>query len=216
MTCHDAAAYVLGALSPTERRDFERHLAGCARCQAQVREFAGLPALLALAQEIDFAEQPVTPAPPADLLPRLLTAAATRRRRRLWWYAAGVAATLSALALGAVLLFRPAAATTSVADGPSAAMTPLTQGPIAVSLRLANRDWGTAITVTCNYPGGRFTGTPYTLAVIDRSGTVSTAGSWAAAAGVKTVQAATALHPDEIAAIEVRLPDGTPIMRTDR
>ena len=41
------AAYVLGALSPAERREFEEHLAGCARCQRSVAELAGLPGLLA-------------------------------------------------------------------------------------------------------------------------------------------------------------------------
>lgn len=41
------AAYVLGALSPTERREFEGHLATCSNCQGDVAEIAGLPGLLA-------------------------------------------------------------------------------------------------------------------------------------------------------------------------
>ncbi|MGY2747744.1 zf-HC2 domain-containing protein [Arthrobacter sp. UYCu723] len=41
-------AYVLGALSPSERREFERHLGDCAGCAASVAEFSGLPALLDL------------------------------------------------------------------------------------------------------------------------------------------------------------------------
>ena len=41
------AAYVLGALSPAERREFEEHLAGCPACQAAVSELAGMPGLLA-------------------------------------------------------------------------------------------------------------------------------------------------------------------------
>ncbi|HEV7146018.1 MAG TPA: zf-HC2 domain-containing protein [Pedococcus sp.] len=52
MTVHDSytewdAAYVLGALSPTERREFEDHLATCAPCRTAVADFAGMPALLA-------------------------------------------------------------------------------------------------------------------------------------------------------------------------
>lgn len=40
------AAYVLGALSPSDRRAYERHLAGCAACRSAVAELAGLPGLL--------------------------------------------------------------------------------------------------------------------------------------------------------------------------
>ena len=41
------AAYVLGALSPAERREFEEHLASCPPCQAAVSELAAMPGLLA-------------------------------------------------------------------------------------------------------------------------------------------------------------------------
>jgi hypothetical protein len=40
------AAYVLGALSPSDRRAYERHLAECAACRAAVAELAGMPGLL--------------------------------------------------------------------------------------------------------------------------------------------------------------------------
>ena len=40
------AAYVLGALPPGERREFEEHLATCDACRAAVGEIAGLPGLL--------------------------------------------------------------------------------------------------------------------------------------------------------------------------
>jgi anti-sigma factor RsiW len=43
-------AYVLGALAPDERRAYEDHLAGCARCRAAVAELAPLPGLLARAR----------------------------------------------------------------------------------------------------------------------------------------------------------------------
>jgi anti-sigma factor RsiW len=41
------AAYVLRALSPAERSDFEEHLADCAVCQAAVAELAAIPDQLA-------------------------------------------------------------------------------------------------------------------------------------------------------------------------
>ncbi|MCO4265219.1 zf-HC2 domain-containing protein [Pseudarthrobacter sp. MDT3-26] len=43
---HWAAVYVLGSLTPGERREYETHLAECAQCSADVAEFAGLPELL--------------------------------------------------------------------------------------------------------------------------------------------------------------------------
>src|SRR5690606_26259909 len=41
------AAYVLGALSPRDRQEFEQHLRECAECAQGVRELAGMPGLLA-------------------------------------------------------------------------------------------------------------------------------------------------------------------------
>jgi len=76
----DLGGYVLGALEPAERADFEEHLAGCERCQAEVAELRGLPALLEQA------------APPVEVPPWLRertfaaverAAAQQRRRRRL-------------------------------------------------------------------------------------------------------------------------------------
>ena len=41
------AAYVLGALSPSERLEYEDHLAYCSSCRTAIVELAGLPGLLA-------------------------------------------------------------------------------------------------------------------------------------------------------------------------
>ncbi len=43
------AAYVLGALSDADRREFEAHLAGCVSCRAAVAELSGVAPLLSLA-----------------------------------------------------------------------------------------------------------------------------------------------------------------------
>jgi anti-sigma-K factor RskA len=76
----DLGGYVLGALEPAERADFEEHLAGCERCQAEVAELRGLPELLEQAT------------PPVEVPPWLRertvaaverAAAQQRRRRRL-------------------------------------------------------------------------------------------------------------------------------------
>ena len=85
---YDAGPYVLGALSPEERRAFEEHLDACAQCQAEVREFAGLPGLLSRlpAGELPAAlEGEPEPPSPVSVLPSLMRAAGvqrTARRRR--------------------------------------------------------------------------------------------------------------------------------------
>jgi hypothetical protein len=53
MQCLDDASYVLGALTPTERREFQRHLVHCSRCRASVRQLTRVQWLL------------TPPAPPA-------------------------------------------------------------------------------------------------------------------------------------------------------
>lgn len=42
------AAYVLGSLSVTDRREFEAHLGGCSWCRQAVDELADMPHLLSL------------------------------------------------------------------------------------------------------------------------------------------------------------------------
>ena len=71
------AAYVLGALSPADRREFEEHLKGCAACASAVGELAGLPGLMSKVSEEQLTAE--VEAPPETLLPSL--ARAVRRER---------------------------------------------------------------------------------------------------------------------------------------
>ena len=92
------AAYVLGALSPVERREFEEHLAGCPTCQAAVSELAGLPGLLAQVAPDDAALLAVAPADvidsdlPPDLVSKVIKTRQSRRRRLVLAVAGAVAA----------------------------------------------------------------------------------------------------------------------------
>jgi len=52
----DLAAYVLGALEPAEADNFERHLEGCERCQAEASWFD--PALQTLPESVERQEPP--------------------------------------------------------------------------------------------------------------------------------------------------------------
>ena len=60
-----APAYVLGALTPAERRAFEAHLAGCAVCAAEVRSLTPVAAALAHAAP---EASPAAPVPPLAAL----------------------------------------------------------------------------------------------------------------------------------------------------
>ena len=76
----DLGAYVLGALSPEERRRFEEHLDGCALCAAELAEFADIPALLDRVRPEDLQPVAVTPSP--ELFDRVSAAARVARTRR--------------------------------------------------------------------------------------------------------------------------------------
>ena len=107
MSCEHAeqdGAYVLGALSPAERLDFERHLATCEECSRSVRDLAGLPGLLSrvdatvLEEPSDAADPPV---PDGLLLNLVREVRHERRRRRSVTLGLAAAAVVAVTALGA-------------------------------------------------------------------------------------------------------------------
>jgi anti-sigma factor RsiW len=93
------AAYVLGSLSSSDRREYEAHLSGCPACRASVSELAGMPTLLARLDLDDLAAIDdgtfSAPPPPGPQVLTSLLAKLTRRRRhtrRLAWSVAAAAA----------------------------------------------------------------------------------------------------------------------------
>ena len=230
--CNSDAAYVLGALSPADRRAYEDHLRGCAECQVSVQRLAGLPGLLALtsAESVEGEGQPI----PDTLLPGLIKRVQAERRRRNWLVGGAMAAAVAAVVLlvGTLVVRSPdetAGGGGSVVTGsasPSAisslpaidettVMKPVgAPGPMSASLQLTDKKWGTAITVICQYTQESDASWVYDLAVIDIDGKLSPAGTWSAVPGVTArVATATSIPRDRIAAFEVRLPNGTAILR---
>jgi anti-sigma factor RsiW len=236
--CNSDAAYVLGALSPGDRRAFEDHLRGCAECQVSVQRLAGLPGLLALtsAEAVEGDGQPI----PDTLLPGLITRVQAERRRRNWVVGGALAAAVAAVLVlvGAMVVRSPdntagvsqpeATVSTSPSGTPPSSVTssgavidettvmkPVgSPGPMSASLQLADKKWGTAITVVCQYDQQSDASWVYDLAVIDIDGNLSPAGTWSAVPGVTArVATATSIPRDRIAVFEVRLPNGQAILR---
>lgn len=225
------AAYVLGALSPTERKEFEAHLEDCLLCAESVRELAGLPGLLAAVPQ-EVAELRDAGPVPDTLLPSLVREVRRHERRRRWTTAgaAGVAAAavaVAALGFGGVLDGGPAPRppATAAASGPhaapsasGAAMAPLASSPLHAHLLLAPVAWGTRLDLTCTYdrPGSEAypDGPAYVLVVRSRDGRTQQVASWRAVPGrTMSVTGASSWTRGQIEAVEVRTTDGTPLLQ---
>ncbi|MFD2792781.1 anti-sigma factor family protein [Promicromonospora vindobonensis] len=176
------AAYVLGALSPSDRRAYERHLAECDTCRSAVAELAGIPGLLSTLTpahaEALVAEAPRTevpdggePAPygdgpePAPVISLASLAGAARRsrarRRSLTAVAASalvaVGAVGGSMLAGSNLLGGPDGAGTppsaSVAAGArTIELRPVGDADMRAELIVTPTTWGTSLRWSCHYP----------------------------------------------------------------
>ncbi|ADB29958.1 putative transmembrane anti-sigma factor [Kribbella flavida DSM 17836] len=201
------AAYVLGALSAQERREYEEHLRTCAECSAEVAALQSVPDSLAMLPE-DRALATLDPTPP-DLLPGLARAVERDRRRRRFRVAGLVAATAAtAAAIGAVV------AGPLARDEPEGEYVVLAQtvaSKLSADARLVEERWGTTIEISCRYddlatPSERARG--YDLYVTDRSGKSTLIANWTASPGTTVRPAATTkLHKSEIRALDIRSSD---------
>jgi hypothetical protein len=95
--------YVLGALEPDEMEAMRRHIEGCARCAAEERALAALPALLDRAQ-VDDEVMMLSPGLEDEVLDRFVRerAAAARPPRR--WLRLAIPAVAVAALIAAVLV----------------------------------------------------------------------------------------------------------------
>jgi hypothetical protein len=217
------AAYVLGALSPADRRDFETHLKGCAACAGSVAELAGLPGLMSRVS-LDQLTEEAEPLP-ETLLPSLARAVRQQRRRRRLTVGASAAAAACLIAVGTVAVTRPdsptrtpvASATSAPSGSAGMAFSAVIPSPVTASARLVDVAWGTRIDLTCAYRGGGLYPSkafPYAMVVIDRKGVSEQVAAWTALPNRKlTVIGASSRARRDIAAVEIRTLTGRTILR---
>ncbi len=225
MSCayaHLDGSYVLGALAPAERREFEQHLSGCAACADAVRELAGLPGLLARVDPVVLEEADAEEAVPDTLLDSLVAEVrrtGQRRTRRAVGLAAAAVLVATTGAVAATDVLRPSAPpAATVATGTP--MTKIGYVPMTARVALSSRAWGTELQLSCRYgpTQGSGTGAPgYALVVHTKDGRTEQVATWRAVPGRwMHLDAATSVPRGQIASVEVRLPDGTPVLRLRR
>lgn len=230
MTCELAqldAAYVLGALAPRERLDFERHLAGCAECSRSVRELAGLPGLLAHVH-MDELEPTDAPPLPSTLLPSLVREVKRSQRRRSVLVGA-LAATVAAVVATTLGVWvgveadrepdSPASPAAAATRTPGMPMVPVAPTAVRADVLVANVAWGTRLDVTCSYAdeGEDYEAAPgaeYALVVRTQDGRVEQVATWRGLPGrTMRLSAATATSRNEIETVEMRTADGVVMLR---
>jgi hypothetical protein len=140
--------------------------------------------------------------------------ASERRRRRMWSVVAGVAAACLAVlvGLGAIRLFGQV----NEGEPDLTAMTPVASSvPITAEVGLVPVVEGSRVTMHCQYQGRGGERWAFNLVVVPRSGAApEEVANWTAGYGDDIQMSATTHYrPDEIARIDLRRNDGTPVLR---
>jgi hypothetical protein len=195
-------AYILGGLDAHERRVFEDHLVGCARCRAEAAEFAPLPALLSKADPADL-EPDATATDVLDVTLREALAvrrtAIRHRRRRRWAVTAGAAVAAAAAVVVIATVGIPDGHQTPPGTG-TFAMQPAAADVTGV-VTLTPMPWGTAISLDLQkLPSDGV----FTLRTMDEDGHMQPAASWAATPnGAGLVKGATSIPMPKLRKLNV-------------
>lgn len=240
MTCPYASwdgSYVLGALSPADRHEFEGHLEDCPACAAAVRSLAGLPGLMARVDEKELTDPPSHEPVPDTLLPSLVREVRRQRRRRTWVVAGlaaasvvtvtGAAVTVGGLVREEAPAVHPGGATGSSSPAPAdaaRAMQTIGDAPVAGWLSVESVAWGTRLSLECTYEERGDYSAPgaddydydydYVMVVRTRDGDEQQVATWHSVPGRPIhLEAATATERSDIASVEVRDGSGRAVLR---
>ena len=208
------AAYVVGALSGDDRREYEDHLAGCARCGSAVAELSGMPGLLSMLELDDVIalenEQPDPPLRP-EVLASVLDRVSAGRNRVRWMTSAAVVLAAALLAVALVVALRPETFGLQPADEQTTAqmhdMTKVSETPINASLSVTGYGWGTRVDMACTYGDwGRHDAPPKNLGmvVIGHDGSRTQIATWLGLSGATALPSGTTpMSVDDIAGVQL-------------
>jgi anti-sigma factor RsiW len=216
------AAYVLGSLSSTDRREFGAHMADCPSCREAVAQLSGMPALLSRLDRNEVAainESDHTSGVQemsSELLPSLLATVRWRRRRTrlVTWTAAAAAAVVLSIS---VLVGVAGPSPTSPPPQAIASALPMAQVGttlLASTVSLSRQQWGThiALKFVCMAPVDAHHDT-VALVVVGRDGSQSRLATWVAIPGHTATPTGSISTPvDQIAAVQVVLADNGRVM----
>ncbi len=216
------AAYVLGSLSPTDRREYEAHLSVCPMCNQAVSELSGMPALLSKLDGGTVAAMgadDLTAAPDMapNLLPSLLSEVHRRRRRvrMVTWTSGAAAAVLLAVGLFVSVAWQHP--TSSVPPQASVSALPMAQvgtTALASTVSISSQHWGTYIDLNCVCLA------PVTahhdrlaMVVVSRDGAHTQLATWVADPGHTANPAGSISTPvEQIAAVQIVAADSGQVL----
>ena len=206
------AAYILGALTPEQRIEYEEFLSGEPTQAAALTEFADIRAILdvlprdqALLLLDDSAEPPLTDS--TNLMPSLAIAAEKRRKRsQRTRLGVALASAAAFLIIGGIVGY----ATIPHTPPPGvslAAMTPGQKAGVTASLAVSKEGWGTRLDWQCQYTQGWATKVPsYDLVVTTKAGKQAAVGSWSPAGDKAANLAASTMIPiSDIRTVDIRV-----------
>ena len=207
------AAYVLGSLSPADRREYEAHLSVCPFCTQAVAELSGLPALLSKLDSDTVAsinDQTDEPPMAPNLLPSLMFTVRRRRRRTrlMTWSSAAAAAVLLTIGVFVGIANLSGHSPTSAPPQASASALPMAQvgtKELASTVSLSSQNWGTIIDLRCVCLAPVYAHHDrLAMVVVNRDGTHTQLATWVADPGHTATPAGSISTPvGEIASVQV-------------
>jgi anti-sigma factor RsiW len=216
------AAYVLGSLSASDRREFEAHMATCPACREAVADLSGVPALLSqLDRDLVASIGEAGPAPEMspELLPSLLASVRFRRRRTrvVTWVASAAAAVVLAVGVFAGIQGYTSSSPGSSSQQAAPSNQPMSQVGTTLltsTVQLSSQHWGTAINMqcVCLAPLNAHHDT-LAMVVVGRDGSQTRLATWVAVPGHTATPAGSISTPvDQIAAVQVVAADSGQVL----